>query len=196
MSKKLHNPKNLILRHFLADYRREIYGRELEGKVPMSQKGIALTLNGLERDGILKSRKSGNMKYFRLNDANSEIRDIITAAEIERKVSFLGKKRKLAEIFRNDERIVGIFGSYAKGTENADSDLDIFVIGRKDGNDYEKSGDSMDIPASVKHFSEAEFDKLLKEKNSLCSEIAGNHIMIFGTERFVNMLWRDYYGFS
>ncbi len=180
----------------MSDYKREIYGRQLDGKISMSQKGIAITLNRLEKDGILKSRKSGNMKYFRLNWENSEIKDIITTTEIERKVVFLGKNRKLAELFRNDERIVGIFGSYAKGTETPESDIDVFIIGKNNGQDYEKSGSLLDVPVSVKHFDDSEFRNMLKEKNPLCSEIVENHIMIFGTEKFVNMIWRDYYGFS
>jgi len=51
----------------LGDYNKEIYGRNIVNKVALSQKAIALTLDELEKEGILKSRKQGNIKYFKLN---------------------------------------------------------------------------------------------------------------------------------
>ena len=56
-----------ILRFYLGDYTREIYGRELLDKIALSQKNIALTLKDLENSTILKSRITGNIKYYRLN---------------------------------------------------------------------------------------------------------------------------------
>ena len=82
----IHNKYFDIIRQFLGDYNREIYGRELIGKVRLSQKGIALSLEELERKSILKSRKHGTLKYYRLNIGYSEIRGIIAIAELMRKI--------------------------------------------------------------------------------------------------------------
>jgi len=59
---------------FTGDYKGEVYGRELVGKVSMSQKSIALTLEELEHQSVLKSRKEGNMKHYRLNFNYTEIK--------------------------------------------------------------------------------------------------------------------------
>ena len=48
----LHNKYSEILNLLTEDYRKEIYGRELIGKVSISQKGIALALKKLENEGI------------------------------------------------------------------------------------------------------------------------------------------------
>jgi predicted nucleotidyltransferase len=190
----IHNKEYNIIKQFLGDYNKEIYGRGLTGKVKMSPKSIALELGRLEKEGLLKSRKSGNMKYFRLNTAKSETKDVLVSAEITRKMELLKKQRTLANIFRKDDRIVGIFGSYAEGAQKDSSDIDIFIIGTKRKKDYDEQGKFLDLPISIKYFPETEFLNMIKQKNNLLKEIAKKHIIIFGAERFVESLWSTYYG--
>ncbi|MEK6868995.1 MAG: nucleotidyltransferase domain-containing protein [Nanoarchaeota archaeon] len=188
----LHNKHYSILAYFLGDYTREIYGRELVGKIQLSQKAIALALKELEKEGILTSRKRGNIKFFSLNLRNAEIKDVLLSLESAKKLLFLRKFPKIANIFKNDSRIVGIFGSYAKGTQKNSSDIDVFIIGNKIKDDYNDKGKDFDLNISIKYFSEARFARLLKGKNSLCREIIGSHIMIFGIEKFISMVWSGY----
>lgn len=192
----IHNKHLWILGQFTGDYIREIYGRQLVDKVPLSQKAIALALDELESEGVLKYRLQGNIKYFKLNLADSNIKDVILSVEIAKKLEFFKKHRKLAYLFKSDMRIVGIFGSYASGTETKSSDIDLFVIGGKRGTDYSVEGKKLDLNISVKYFSEQEFAKLITLKNTLCKEIIRNHLVIFGAENFVNLLWRCHYGLN
>ncbi len=190
----IHNKYYEILKQFLGDYKREIYGRGLIGSVSLSQKGIALALEELEEQSILKSRKQGTLKYCRLNLELAEIKDILAQAELARKLEFLAKHRVLAHLFKADDRIIGIFGSYAKSREKKDSDIDIFIIGKKKANDYAYQGKLLDLNASAKYFTHAEWKKLIKEKNNLVAEIINHHILIFGIEQFIDILWKEYYG--
>ena len=192
----IHNNSFEIMNQFLGDYNKEIYGRELIGKVSLSQKGIALALSSLEKEGILTSRKSGNMKFFSLNHQFARIKDSIVMAEITQKTNFLNKHQTIANLFKSDERIVGVFGSYAKGTQKKDSDIDIFIIGEKIIDDYNTKAKVYDLNISIKYFSPKEFKDLLKKKNPLIREIIENHITLFNVERFIEYLWRDYYGFD
>jgi len=192
----IHNTDFEIMNQFLGDYTREIYGRELIGKISLSQKGIALALSSLEKEGILTSRKSGNMKFFSLNHQFARIKDSIVMAEITQKTSFLSKHQTIANLFKSDERIMGIFGSYAKSTQKKDSDIDIFIIGEKTSQDYATKAKVYDLNVSIKYFSSKEFKDLLKKKNPLIREIIDNHIILFNVERFIEYLWRDYYGFD
>ena len=192
----LQNKYYEVLEKFVGDYTKEIYGRELIGKVSISQKAIALTLEELEHKSILKSAKKGNIRLFTLNHVNSEIKDIISQVELNRKMQFLSNNRKLAYVFRNDDRIIGIFGSYASGTQKKNSDIDVFIIGSKNEMDYDTVGKTFDVDISIKYFSLSDFKGLLKEKNNLCKEIIKNHIIIFGIEQFIGIIWRNYYGFD
>ena len=67
MSNMLHTKYFEVLKQFLGNYVAEIYGRMLVGKVPLSQKAIALALAELEEKGVLSSRSQGMIKYYRLN---------------------------------------------------------------------------------------------------------------------------------
>lgn len=187
---------NEILGHFLGDYTRQIHGRGLLGKVKQSQKNIALTLDCLEKDGVLKSRIQGNMKFFRLNTQNTEIKDILKIVEINKKIDFLNTHRKIASIFRSDDRIVGIFGSYAKGSQKKGSDLDVFIVGNNKLDKYTPLGKDLDIDISIKFFTVKEFTKLISEKNPLTNEIIQNHVLLFGTEQFIDLIWRHHYDFT
>lgn len=196
MCKMLHNKQANILKQFLGNYSRQLYGRELIGKVDISQKGIALALLELEKQGILKSEKKGNMKLFSLNLSNLRIRDVLAVTELSAKDCFLAKHKTLAHIFRDDDRIVGIFGSYAKGTKKKYSDVDVFVIGSRKTGDYNSAGKAFDLDVSIKYFTESEFKELLKEKNLLVREIVENHILLFGIEKFIKLVWESCYGLN
>ncbi len=187
LSKMLHNKYYEILENFLGDYNKEIYGRELVDKVKMSQKSIALVLSDLEKKNILKSKKRGNMRYFKLNLDNSEIKEIILSLEIMRKINFLKKHRKLIDVFSGE--IVGIFGSYVRGENRKDSDIDVFVVGDKKNF---KMDNKFNLDISVKYFSLKDF----KSKGNLVKEIVSNHVLISGFEKFIDILWEKYYGFD
>jgi len=189
----LHNKNYTILSQFLSNYNKEIYGRELIHITSLSQKNIALTLEDLEKKGILKSRLSGNIKYYRLNFDSTELKDIILVLETLKKIDFFNKQRKIANLFRYDNRIVGIFGSYAKGIQKKESDIDVFIIGNKIKEDYDRLGEKLDLNISIKYFSEKEFINLIKNKNNLIKEIIKDHIIIFKFEEFINLIWRNYY---
>ena len=75
-----------ILSQFLGDYTREVYGRELVGKVPMSQKGVALALRDLEEMAILRARQRGRQVLYKLNHEITEIRDVLAVTEFMRKM--------------------------------------------------------------------------------------------------------------
>lgn len=191
----LHNKYYEILKVFLGDYNNEIYGRELINKIKISQKNIALTLKELENKSVLKSKKKGNLKFYSLNLKNLQLRSYLITSEIYNKEIFLTDHKKLAHIFKSDDRVVGVFGSYSKGKQKKDSDVDIFIIG-KDGENYQKKGKIYDLDINVKNFTENEFRKLLREKNNLIKEIVNNHILIFNIEKFINFIWSDFYGFD
>ena len=195
MCKMIHNKYYNLLTLYCGDYAREIHGRAIIGKVPLSQKGIAIALEELKKENILKSRKTGNMKYFKLNLKNTALKDIIEITENIKKIRVFEKHRKLAYLFKEDKRIVGIFGSYAKGAEKKESDVDVFIVGKKKQDDYQQKGRMIDLDVSIKYFSGSEFKKLLKQKNTLCKEIVTNHILVFNKEEFIDFIWRYYYGF-
>ena len=136
------------------------------------------------------------MKFFSLNTKYARIKDTIVMTEIAQKTHFFEKHAIIANLFKNDDRMVGLFGSYAKGIQKKDSDIDLFIVGEKTGEDYVKKAKVYDLNVSIKYFTIKEFKELLKQKNLLVKEIMEHHITFFNVERFIELLWRDYYGFD
>lgn len=196
MSNMLHNNELEIVKLFLGDYSAEMYGRGMVGKIRMSHKNIALVLDTLEKKWIVHSRQVGRIRYYSLNTANPILKDVIIMGEISKKIGFFEKYPKIAQLFKHDDRIVGVFGSYARSQEKKDSDVDLFVIGKKMDDDYDKEGSIFGSGVSVKYFSENEWKTLLKMRNNLCKEIIKNHLIIFGFEQFIDRVWRGFYGFD
>lgn len=90
---------------------------------------LSRELASLEKVGILSSTRQGNLKYFRANKECSFFNEL--KGLILKTVGVIG------EIKAAIEELTGIkyafvYGSFAKGEENADSDLDLIIIGDVD----------------------------------------------------------------
>ncbi len=184
----LNNKEQDILNEFIGDYSKKIYGRDIAKRLKMNQKTVSNILNRLESEHILKFSTEGKNKYYFLNTFNSHIKEIIVMVEIKRKIDFLEKNKNVKDLFAKLEQkskgILVIFGSYAKGKQNKESDLDVFSIGEiKDTNDLEEL---YDIKINI---IKSEREKFQKEV-PLIKEIINNHIILKGTEEFIEMTWQ------
>ena len=182
----LHNKYFDIMKEFHKGYSRKIYGRELVGKVPLSQKNIALTLVELEKEGILKSINSGNRRYYELNFSNPLLIQNVFIFEKINELIFLERNKKLIDFFNDfDVKIACVFGSYAKGNNKKSSDLDLFLVGKVDSLKIKKLGIEYCLDVQVFNVSFSDFVKMIKDKKELLSEILENHILIKGGDLFL-----------
>ncbi|MBI2543423.1 MAG: nucleotidyltransferase domain-containing protein [Candidatus Aenigmarchaeota archaeon] len=193
------NLQLVVLEEFLGDYIGSFTGSYIARKKSLNQKSVANTLNKLENEGFLKSTTVGRNKQFFLNLDNIEaVKNLIVAAEHLHTVNFLKKYPMIKEIVLKTKQsfdgIVIIFGSYAKGTQKKDSDLDIFVAGTYNKNEVSGISELYNLQINVKNYPESTFKRAVKNKDILLNEIIKNHIMISGVEKFVNVIMRDYYG--
>ncbi len=118
-----------ILTLFLLNPGKRFYVREVERLTGENINSISRELKNLEAIGLLKSERSGNLRYYGVNKDMSiypELRDI-----------FL-KTQGLAEILGDGiSALVGvsaafIYGSYARGEAGLESDIDMIIIGKVD----------------------------------------------------------------
>ncbi len=184
----LHNKYYEIIKQFLGDYNKEIYGRELIKKVGISQKNIALTLEELEKAGMLSSKTRGNIRYFFLNKLNPFYKKYLLLAEVENSIEFLKNQPKVSQVLdkiEKNKKIICVFGSYAKGIQKKDSDLDLFIIGKFNEKEIKKIGKDYNLTISIKGGTKYDFVSSLKERNPLLKEILENHILISGYEEFI-----------
>lgn len=189
MSNMILNNKTLeILESFVDDYNKWIYGRDIAKKLNMNQKTVSNILNKLEKDNILKFSFEGKNKYYYFNKFNPSIKEIIKLIEINRKIKFIEKHKKIKNLFdKLEERtknVLIVFGSYADFSSNKYSDLDILVLGKiKEIKDLEQL---YNIKINVIKINKQKFNK----NDILIKEIIRNHIILKGSEEFIDLIWQ------
>ena len=173
-----------ILKLFIFNPKREYYVREIERLIKTSFDLVRRELIHLETIGLLKSRVSGKQKYYTLNTEHMlfpEFKSMIL------KTAGIGDIIQGAIKNRNDILVAFIYGSYAKDTENGESDIDLFVIGDISSTDLQvsvsevESQTKREINPTV--YSSKEFKEKYKAKNHfILSVIKEPKIFLKGDE--------------
>jgi predicted nucleotidyltransferase len=115
-----------ILGYFFINDSAKKYINELAKILKVNPANLDKKLKELEKEGVLASETSGNQKYFYLNKRYpllKEVKKIYNAKYGLEKLltQSLGSLKNLEEIY--------IFGSYAKNQLEAESDIDLLLIG-------------------------------------------------------------------
>ena len=94
----------------------------LVGKKPgVFQRGI----NSLEKQGLLISRKEGNLRLFKINEQHPLYKEV--KAFVRKSVGIEAELKKIVSEIKGIKMAV-IYGSYAKGAMRTDSDIDLLIV--------------------------------------------------------------------
>ncbi|MFW5902669.1 MAG: nucleotidyltransferase domain-containing protein [archaeon] len=180
-----------VLEPFTQDLNKEIHGRELARELNSNQKTVQNKLNDLEEKNILESEEKGRLKEFKLNKNNPATKNLLITTEIEKLQKILQKsfeaKEIIKEILQKTEKPIIVYGSFAKGTWDKNSDLDILIIGEKEKK-VEEINKKYSRKIQYMYLKPKEFKQQLKEKTSYIKEILKNHVICQGFEKITN--WR------
>ena len=165
--------RRIILKAFVESPDTEYYIRQLAGLHHISVGTLHRELTGLSSSGILKARKIGNIKLFSLNKENplyEEIKNIIYKTE--------GVIKLLKDAIPGIRgiKVAFIYGSFAKGDERQDSDVDIFLIGDNIDEDelirvISNIEKKMFKEINYTRYTESEYKKEKKNKNPFILEV-------------------------
>lgn len=173
-----------LLNIFFVFPEKDFYLRELARITGEDYKNISLELKNLEKLELMNSRKDGNRKYFHLN------KSFLLYHEL--KSIFLKTKGAVGLLKDALSGLKGIktaflYGSFASGTENEKSDIDLMIIGNisvdnilKQLRELEKRL-GREINSTV--YDVSEIKRRIKQKDSFVSQVlSGSKIMLIGTE--------------
>lgn len=182
-----------VLSLFTNDFSREYYIREVEKLLKISPRTAQLILEDLEDKGIIESKTKGKIKTFKLNPREFTRRYLIFVEQYK-SIAFLEKNLLIKEIIEKiTPHIKGIgiiFGSYVKGLEKEDSDLDIFVAGDYNRDEIKKVSKTLGIEINIKCYPLKTFEKNLT-KDILLKEVLRNHIVFVNVEKFIQMVFKN-----
>lgn len=153
-----------ILNYFFLNPNGKAYINELAKLLNLDPKNTDRKLKELEKEGLLSSDFEGKQRYFALNQSYPLLKEY---KEIVLKT--LGIEKELKDIAANDDKIkeAYIFGSYARGKMDANSDIDVLLIGNHSSIETEKKIIKIEKETgreiNVIDFSPEEFQKKLEE---------------------------------
>ena|SRR3989344_2854372 len=140
------------------------------------------------QDIIIRTRK-GQAYLIELNSINPIIKSYLTIASDEEKKEFLNSHQllgKLRQEFSHKEVVV-LFGSYAKGKETEDSDIDLLIInskGRKTAS-FSKFETLFKKRVNPLFITPTEFRRMLKDKEeNVGKQVLKNHVILNNQEKF------------
>lgn len=154
---------------------KEFYLREIAVKLSKTPMAVHYELNKLEKEGVIKSRYLGRMRFVSIDNkyhSKKELKSlIIKSYGVAEKI-----KQTLKQLPGIDEAL--IYGSFATGKTDNNSDIDLFVMGDLDYEELVSSVKKMESELNreinIQVMSESETKKRLKEKDPYILDIRGN----------------------
>jgi uncharacterized protein len=178
-----------VLSLFTRGFDSQYYIREVEKILKISPRTAQLVLDDLEKKGVLESKTRGKIRTYDLK-RNILAMNYISLAEQHKLITFLERnpliKETLEKMIPNIKGVGIIFGSYAKGIQKKDSDLDIFIIGEYDKKKINEVSKMYNIEINVKKYTSDIFNRGLKE-DILIKEVLKDHIIFSGLDEFINI---------
>ena len=106
---------------------RSFYTSEIIRNVRSGVGAVERELLKLERSGLVSVQRIGNQKHYRANQDAPVFEEL--RALIEKTVGLVEPVRKSFEPYADMIKSAFVYGSVARGTDTADSDIDLMVIG-------------------------------------------------------------------
>ena len=115
-----------VIRLLFSDAVRELHLRDLARNSGLAVRTLQTELSKLEKADLLVSRRDGNRLYFRANVDHPVFPEL---QGLSLKTTGLADRLKAALEGVAGIELAFVFGSIANGSENAQSDVDLFIVG-------------------------------------------------------------------
>ncbi|MEM3374051.1 MAG: nucleotidyltransferase domain-containing protein [Candidatus Woesearchaeota archaeon] len=170
--------------------------RKLSLQRNINYKSAYYVILKLKEYNIIDLEKQGNTSFVKFN---FNFHDSVFLVENQRKKDFLKNDdfnvlyNRISQNIKNPFFILLVFGSYAKGTQTKNSDLDLCLITDNENIKKEINLIIETIPYEIHFldFTTNEFLKMLKTTDfNISKEIVNNKIILNGIELFYNLINR------
>ncbi|MBU2560964.1 MAG: nucleotidyltransferase domain-containing protein [Nanoarchaeota archaeon] len=177
-----------ILSVFTSGFDKKCYIREVQKLLKISTRTAQLVLQDLEKRGILGSKTVGKNKMYGLVPTILA-KEYVLLAENYKTIQLLERQQVIKDLVEKllpaIKGVAMIFGSYSKGLQKKDSDLDILVVGTCDRKKVRELSRLYGLEISVKQYAPEIFWKKL-HKDILIKEVLDNHVLLSGREGFID----------
>ncbi|PIN90584.1 hypothetical protein COU57_03215 [Candidatus Pacearchaeota archaeon CG10_big_fil_rev_8_21_14_0_10_32_14] len=161
---------------FTNGYNKKLHGSEIARLLKIPQRTVSRKLDYLCILGALKYSREGKNKLYCLDKSNSIFLQFITMTELFKTLKFIKKNILIGQLFNDNLYDSIIFGSYAKGINKQNSDIDIVFL-HKNNKKIEEFIDKSPIEIHAHYSDFSSLKQKLNDKDSLGMEIRDNHIL-------------------
>jgi len=188
------------------------YTRELAQLSKAGRSTISDEFPRLVKLGILNQRREGREVYYRFNLTNPKTRKLCELFETEKREEFYKKSRRLSWSLQDFTKRVFdflpqiqsaiLFGSAARRQLTKTSDVDVLIIvpniEQEAFNTLMKSIDALaadvrgryGFPISAVTMTMKDFESALREKKRISQDVLHEGVVLFGEERYYQLLAR------
>ena len=167
-----------IMEHFLQHPTTRLRVRQIERETGISLPSVIRHVKRLEQEGILKQQEVGGVTLYSADRANEAYRKEKRLHNL-RKIHESGLLRHLIDEL--DNPVVILFGSYDKGDDTEDSDVDIYIQtpSKKEPriDAYEKKLERSIQPHITKRLDDIKNDEL--KDNIINGTVLNGHVEVF-----------------
>jgi predicted nucleotidyltransferase/predicted transcriptional regulator with HTH domain len=171
-----------VLVYFFTNPSARLYVREMAKILGVDATNLSKELSRLEKAGVFIAQTKGNQKYFSINEKCPFYSELVSIV-----LKTIGAEGGLRSLLAEVENIdcSFIYGSFADGTEHAESDIDLLIIGNPDEDKllekielFEKE---LGREINYNVYSPVEFKKRLAAKDSfIVNVVSRKKIMLKG----------------
>lgn len=199
-----------ILKAMHPQYEKWFYTRELAKLASVSTWVVSREFSKLVKQGIIKEKKEGRERYFRLDISTPQTRALSHLFEIERRERLYKTNRRLAwaleELakrmfdFLPQVQCLLLFGSAARGEMTRTSDVDILVlipnVSQEMFNQLMKEVDKIARDVTAVYplnlapitITMRDFETAVREKKRIAQDVLRDGIVLLGEDRYLRVL--------
>ncbi|MCJ7443399.1 MAG: nucleotidyltransferase domain-containing protein [Methanotrichaceae archaeon] len=168
-----------VVEYFLSHPSKEIYLKELARELEISPASAKAYCDDLLAEGLILENLRGNLRLFRSNRDDFAFKETMKAYHLIR-IKHLG-----IETLAENCTSLAIYGSFAAGNFDEQSDLDLLVIGEESDVDRDRILDfqeafGRDIQLTVLPY--YKWETLKKDADKFAESVLRDHILISGIQ--------------
>lgn len=179
-----------VLAYIFRDPNRTFYKSEIVRDLHSGTGAVSRELERLERSGLVLVDHVGNQKHYRANQNSPIFHELL--AIVRKTFGLHDPLREALAPLADQIKVAFVYGSVAKGTDTARSDIDLMVVG--DNLTYSdlyeglnKAEEQLSRPVNPTIIERDEWTKKRKEDHSFLQKVLHQRkIFIIGTEADLN----------
>lgn len=178
-----------ILKYLIENKEKQFTINQISKALKLNYRIAYTEVKSLEKEGLIDVKKAGNSSQCSFSDNFNEK---VFAVESLRRKEILENKdlkvmcNRLSEI--NEQFILVLFGSYAKGMKTKHSDIDLLLI-TDSKKTIEEELDLLPLKIHLTAITYNDFMIMLKSKEpTVVSEALKKNIILFGVEDYYRVL--------